>query len=135
MPNYIAIPYGYRIRASLSDLMDLKWGPNGIVADFHDPDDATHLLRVSFDRPCIIRLLDEMPLSTEEDGPVTGLVREHLAYRVEGSGFARMQSEAWKMVFDPVTHFRFVTGWTCMDVLSVAEPVFQLVRDAASAGP
>jgi hypothetical protein len=28
----------------------------------------------------------------------------------------------------PVTHYQFVTGWACMDVLSAAPPVFAVVR-------
>ncbi len=93
------------------------------------PDDAAHLLRVSFDQPCIIRLLDEMPLSTEEDDtPNDGLVSEHFAYRVEGAAFARLQSSAWKEVSGPVTLYRFVTGWACMDVLSASFPLFTVVK-------
>ncbi|UAK25687.1 hypothetical protein [Sphingomonas nostoxanthinifaciens] len=91
------------------------------------PDDEA-LLRVSFDRPCIVRLLDEMPLSTEEDEtPNEGLVPEHFAYRLNGARFARLQSEAWKDVFGPVAHYQFVTGDTCMDVLSGGAPSFSVV--------
>ena len=102
------------------------------MADFIIPDDNVHLLRVTFDRQCIVRLLDEMPLSTEtDDGPVEGLVPEHFAYRIEGAAFSRTQSEGWKevqkVVQAPVTHYRFVTGWACMDVLSSAVPDFEIV--------
>ena len=92
------------------------------------PDDDTRALRVSFDRPCIVRLLDEMPLSTEEDDtPNVGLVAENFAYRLEGARFARMQSEAWKEISGPVNHYQFLTGWGCMDVLSGSSPTFALV--------
>lgn len=83
MPKYEALDSGVSLRAGHSDLDNFQWAPDGISADFIMPDDEGHLLRVSFDRPCIVRLLDEMSLSTEEDDtPINGLVPEHFAYRV-----------------------------------------------------
>src|ERR1700760_4430585 len=117
MPRYSPIDIGVPLQASRSDLASLQWSTNGIVADFVLPDDEAHLLRVSFDRQCIIRILDEMPLSTEEnDTPNQGLVSEHFAYWLEGAAFASLQSSAWKESCGPVTHYQFVTGWACMDV-------------------
>ena len=128
MPTYEPIETGISLKASASDLLGLNWDTNGIAADFILPDDDTRVLRVSFDRSCIVRLLDEMPLSTEEDETLNvGLVPEHFAYRLEGARFARMQSEAWKEISGPVNHYQFVTGWACMDVLSGGSPAFTLV--------
>jgi hypothetical protein len=56
-----------------------------------------------------------------------GLVPRHFAYRVEGSIFADTQSEAWKLIYRPVCHYEFITGWGCMDVLSGAAPSFEVV--------
>src|SRR5579862_8094533 len=129
MPKYSPINIGVPLRASRSDLVSFKWSTNGITADFILPDDDAHLLRVSFDKPCIIRILDEMPLSTEEDDtPNEGLVSEHFAYWLDGAAFARLQSSARKEVCAPVTHYKFVTGWACMDVLTAATPAFAVVR-------
>ena len=73
-------------------------------------------------------MLDEMPLSTEEDDtPDEGLVPEHFAYSLEGAAFARLQSSAWKEVSGPVTHYQFVTNWACMDVITAAAPAFAVV--------
>ena len=108
--------------------MGLRWDANGISADFIWPEDDTRVLRVSFDRQCIVRLLDEMPLSTEEDdSEASGRIPEHFAYRLEGARFARSQSETWKEVSGPLGHYQFVTGWGCMDVLSSAAPSFALI--------
>jgi hypothetical protein len=116
-------------RASRSDLVALKWDTDGIAADFILPGDDAHLLRVSFALQCIIRLVDEFPLSTEEDdSPVEGRVSENFAYRVEGAAFYRLQSNTWKEVHGPITHYQFVTGWACMDVLSAATPLFVVVQ-------
>ena len=128
MPTYEPIETGIRLKASASDLLRLHWESNEIAADFILPDDDTRVLRVSFDRPCIVRVLDEMPLSTEEDDtPNVGLVPEHFGYRLKGARFARMQSEAWKEINGPVNHYQFVTGWGCMDVLSGGSPTFELI--------
>jgi hypothetical protein len=73
MPRYSPINIGVPLRASQSDLASFKWSTNSITADFILPDDDAHLIRVSFDKQCIIRILDEMPLSTEEnDTPMKG---------------------------------------------------------------
>jgi hypothetical protein len=128
MPRDSPVDAGVPLPASRSDLASLHWSTNGIAADFVLPEDEVHLLRVSFDSQCIIRVLDEMPLSTEQDDtPKEGLVPEHFAYRLVGAAFARLQSSAWKEVNAPVTHYQFVTGWACLDVLTAATPAFALV--------
>ena len=132
MPRYEPIASGVPLKASASDLIAFHWEVNGITADFILPDDERHALRVSFDRQCIVRLVDEMPLSTEqEDTPSEGRVPEHFAYRAEGARFARLQSETWKEISAPVRHYQFVTGWGCMDVLSAASPSFSVVPRSA----
>lgn len=128
LPKYNPIDIGVPLQASQSDLVSFEWSTNSITADFILPDDDAHLLRVSFDKQCIVRILDEMPLSTEEnETPSEGLVSEHFAYWLEGAAFARLQSSAWKEVSEPVTHYQFVTGWACMDVLTAATPAFAVV--------
>jgi hypothetical protein len=129
MPTYIPIETGVHLRAVASDILAFEWKTNGIAADFILPDDASHALRVSFDRPCIVRLSDEMAISTEEeDAPVEGLIPDHFAYRLEGARFSRDQSAVWKDVSGPVTHYQFVTGWGCMDVLTAGSPSFAVVQ-------
>jgi hypothetical protein len=131
MPTYIPIETGVPLRAVASDLLAFEWKTNGIVADFKLPDDPAHVLRISFDSPCIVRLSDEMAISTEEeDTPNEGLVPNHFAYRLEGARFSRFQSEMWKEVFGPVVHYQFVTGWGCLDVLSGGLPSFLVVERA-----
>ena len=85
------------------------------------------MLSVRFNRHCIVRILDEMAVSTEsDDTPAEGLVPEHFAYRVHQAAFSRMQSEAWKSGQETLAHYRFITGWACLDVLSAAYPTFEL---------
>ena len=127
MPRYEPINAGLSFQTSLSDLVAFHWETNGIRADFAIPTDDKHLLRVAFDRQCIVRILDEMALSTEaDDTPSEGLVPEHFAYRIHGAAFSRAQSEAWKFGMESLAHYRFITGWSCLDVLSSAHPTFEV---------
>jgi hypothetical protein len=55
-------------------------------------------------------------------------VPEHFAYRVHGSSFFDSQSQAWKVAAGGVAHYRFVTGWACLDVVSSGHPMFETVE-------
>jgi len=128
MPTYEPIDPGVPLNASASDLAAFRWEANGVKADFVLPGNDDHLLRVSFGLPCIVRLLDEMALSTEaDDGPSVGLVPEHFAYQLRDAAFERMQSVTWVKSVGPTRHYQFVTGWTCVDVISAAYPLFSIV--------
>jgi hypothetical protein len=129
MPKYFPIQGPIDIKCSLSNMTALQWRMPldrqlaSIAADFVVPGDDRSVLRVKFDKVHIIRVLDEMPLSTEaEDMPNEGLVADHFAYAVEGSAFWQAQSFAFKKMFGKARHYRFVTGWTCLDVIAELPP-------------
>jgi hypothetical protein len=133
MPRYSPIEIPVPLAASRSDLIAFQWSARGIVADFLLPGDQGKAFRVTFNRSCIVRILDEMPLSTENDnGQPEGRIPENFAYRIEGSAFMDAQSEAWKIVNSPVSHYRFVTGWACIDVLSSALPSFAVIEHSTA---
>jgi hypothetical protein len=128
MPQYFPIAVDPKIKASASNLLTVDFQVTEVTATFIIPDDPKGALKIQFRNQCIVRLVDEMPLSTEmDDSPPQGLVSEHFAYRVEGALFWRTQSEAFKAAFETALHYRFITGWTCMDVISAAEPHFTVV--------
>ena len=129
MVTYTPIVAACPIKASLSNLIEFRWINDGVIADFLIPGDDHHALRIQFSRVEIVRILDEMPLSTEaETTPKSGLVKDHFAYQVEGSHFWQSQSEAFRIVHKTARHFRFVTGWTCIDVISSVTPKFEVVE-------
>lgn len=111
-----------------SDLAKLEWTVQGITADFVLADPA-QFFRVRCMRVEVVRVLDEMPLSTEENDK-SGLVPHHFAYRVEGSLFWKSQSGVLQD-HPRLQHYRFITGSTCLDVLAMEPPVFELVNAAA----
>jgi hypothetical protein len=129
MPNYTPIEAPTRIRSSYSDVLGFHWRKDGgISSDFLIPGDVRHLLRITFDRAEVVRLLDEMSISTEADTPNVGLVPDHLAYEVSGSAFWNHQSEAMKLGRKALKHYRFITGGTCIDVLSESGPTFAVAQ-------
>ena len=73
-----------------------------------------------------------MPISTEHEAtPNEGLVAEHFARVVEGASFWNQQSEAFKIVCQKARHYRFFTGFYCLDVIALDEPKFNVVpKDA-----
>lgn len=127
LPKYFPIDAGVSFDCDQSDLLAIRWTSDSLSADFILPRTEERVLRVRFNGPTIVRLLDEMPLSTEEGTKNEGLISRHFAYRVENSTFADTQSSAWKMACHPVSHYEFITGAGCMDVLSKAEPIFEVV--------
>jgi hypothetical protein len=127
VPRYFPIDAGVTFDCARSDLLTIEWKHNSLSADFILPGSESSAIRVRFNGATIVRLLDEMPLSSEPGTKDEGLVPRHFAYRVEGSNFADTQSEAWKLIHHPVCHYEFITGSGCMDVLSGAEPSIEVV--------
>jgi hypothetical protein len=125
--KYFPISTEPNMEADGSDLFHLTYHRGALAADFLVPDDENQLLRVSFDRAQIFRVLDEMPLSTEENWQGSeGWKKNHFAYRVEGSKFVASQSELF-LAATQIKHYRFITGNGCLDVLSERAPTFSVV--------
>ncbi len=76
----------------------------------------------------IIRIIEEMPISTEyEETPNEGIIADHFAYQVQGASFWNQQSEAFKVVYKEAKHYRFFTGFYCLDVIGFDAPTFTVV--------
>lgn len=86
------------------------------------------VLQVHFPNDCIIRILDDLAISTEsEPEQWQGLIADHFAYRVEGDSFERQQSETWRTINEAAVHYRFHTGESCLNVMSINPPRFALI--------
>ena len=133
MPRYFPIEVTPSIQSSASDLVDCHWKKSILIADFVIPEDEIHVLQICFEKAEVVRILDEMPLSTEaETTPSVGLISDHFAYSVEGALFWGSQSDALKTVLPKLRHFRLITGWTCLDVLSQQEPTFTRIAKSSA---
>ena len=113
--------------ADQADLVSFDWQLKVATFDIVDDD---RRFEVSFPNngSVIVRMLDEFPLSTEsKPAEWTGLIPHHFAYRVIGDAFLEAQSEAWRTVEQNPTHYRFVTGAGCRDVVTSGEPHFRLL--------
>ena len=132
MADYLPIELPIELKADASDMVALFWRHRSVVADFFIPQDTFSHLRIRFADALIARVVDEMAVSTEERSN-KGLVKEHLAYRVEDAHFWKTQSETFRFVHKNADHYRFVSAGTCLDVISHAAPVIVLVP--ADSGP
>jgi hypothetical protein len=114
-------------------MLELRWKRERLFAAFYIPGDQENVLRVEFERALIVRILDEMPLSTEGDEPDTfeGHVPDHFAYRTEGSWFWRTQSEAFTSINKDLKAYLLVTGGTCLEVISPAPPKLRVTAKEA----
>ncbi len=125
MPKYVPIAHP-KFAWGHSNLIKLQWENGSLVADWFMPDNNENMLRVYFPEVEIIRLLDEMPISTEyEATPNEGLIPDNFAYLIEGATFWNYQSEALKVSMPRLKHYRFFTGWACLDVISNSEMVYR----------
>jgi hypothetical protein len=127
MPTFKPLDSDVSIKSSLSTLDRLVLHGDALKADFYIPDDANKRLRVAFPHVEITRTLDEMPLSTEEPEKWVGLKAEHFAYEVVDAYFWRSQSSALKIAHKNLKHYVFITGRTCLDVISRYQPTFSIV--------
>ncbi|SDR98822.1 hypothetical protein [Bradyrhizobium canariense] len=127
MPTFKPIDSGISMKTSLSTLDRLVLDSGALEAEFFIPEDANRRLQVAFPHVEIMRTLDEMPLSTEETEKWVGLNTEHFAYEVVGAHFWKSQSWAFKEVHKDLKHYVFITGWTCLDVISRHPPRFSIV--------
>ncbi|MNH89548.1 hypothetical protein D3C73_420740 [compost metagenome] len=80
-------------------------------------------VRIAFPHVDIFRVVDDMHLPLEENDTLTiGHISDHFAYQIEGSPFWAPQREAFEAVLPGSTHYRFVTGGSCLDVISREKP-------------
>ena len=122
MPTFKPIDSGVSMQASLSGLDQLWLVGRSLRADFVIPGDESQQLRVVFSDVEITRTLDEMPLSTEEPEKWIGLIPEHFAYEATNAHFWRSQSPALFAAIEGLKHYVFITGETCLDVISREGP-------------
>lgn len=123
MPKYTPLVVPVRLKAGESDMISLSWAGRGISAWFEIPGNASQALQVAFFATHVVRILDEMPISTEaEPTPQEGIIPNHFAYEVEGSLFQQSQSQALFAHQPTPKHYRFLTGWTCLDVIADNPP-------------
>lgn len=114
----------------LYDLRHSYFGDDGkpLTAHFSLPT-GDDLLKIHFSDADVVRVLDELLLSTEEYGiERIGVKPYHFAYRVENSRFFLSQSEFYRDQYREAVHYRFITGGACLDVLTKSGPNFALVR-------
>lgn len=112
-------------KSPLTELRSFDWISG--TAEWEIPGERPLILTVQFQGELIVRLLDEFALSTETDHEdCEGLVPNHFAYWVEGDAFHENQSSMWLEDNHPTKHYRFITGFGCVDVIAANPPSFSI---------
>lgn len=129
--RYFPIDFEVRAPATALGLQRLEYleDRSNFLAAYFCGSGPLSLLKVVFAHAIMFRVIDDFhhPIETY-DFTHDGHIPNHFAYRVEGSPFWAAQKETLSTVFPGISHYLFVTGGSCLDVLSVEEPVFSWVR-------
>ncbi|MEM1195561.1 MAG: hypothetical protein AAGH57_05610 [Pseudomonadota bacterium] len=86
-------------------------------------------LIITFDDVETLRILDETWLSTETDSKLWRGIDGSFARTVEGGEFPT-PLDLMNDTAGPITHYQFVTGSDCVDVLARDKPVAHLVDES-----
>ncbi|TDW25978.1 hypothetical protein EV128_116151 [Rhizobium azibense] len=129
MPRYRPVAMPYIVPASLSVLDSMKWKLEKMFVDFTFGEQGA-VLRVSFSQVVNFRLLDKFPVASEDEGPVEGIKRDHLLYRVEDTGYLALNRDLSDSGMK-LEHFRFLTPAACVDVIAGSQPTFNVLRAVA----
>lgn len=129
--RYYPMDFDLQAGAVFADIirivMELISGSNVMKAHFFVPGQS-EFVKVYFPHVDIFRVIDDMHLPFEEmDILTTGHVSDHFVFRVEGAPFWASQQELLQDLRPETKHFRFVTGGSCLDVISCHEPVIEWV--------
>jgi len=137
MPVFKPIFTGLAIRQDSCDLIDLNWqSPARLCADFStfsDQSEKSSIVRVTFDRCVLARIVEEFVYSLDGDEPDIGIQTSGFAYTVEGSPFLNSLPEAIQAShLNELRQFDFISLNTCLQVISNKPPHFQLVEKLGS---
>jgi hypothetical protein len=97
-------------------------------AEFSNPH-MLGVLRISFKKAEIYRVVDSLAMLDVETTPIDGKVETyHFGYTVENAAFALQFGEKIFASEKPMTHYRFITGDSCLDVIT-SSPIHMRVHD------
>lgn len=126
--RYVPLDFDLRVPCTAAEMyrLEMVCGPenegNRLVADF-SVGESSQYVRVDFPHVEIVRVIDEVYIPLEEAAAkVVGHIAGHFAYRIVGSSFWAPQREAFQVYLPGSEHYLFVTGGSCLDVISRFEP-------------
>jgi len=112
------------VKASDCRLTITRWRDGAFYIDYVYNIENSYL-RASFPRAQITRIIDTLPIGEDEER--IGLVRDYLAYSVEGSIFMRLHQDSIAGVEEKLVHYRFISPDSCVDVISSTPPLFRAI--------
>jgi hypothetical protein len=130
---YHPIAFDLRIEATSAEIHRLEMSCNAEdganrLTTYISVAGQSGFVRITFPHVDIFRVIDDVQLPLEESDRLrVGHVTNHFAYLIEGSPFWAAQREVFEAVLPGSAHHRFVTGGSCLDVISREQPEISCV--------
>lgn len=121
LPRYIPLEVKPIASALDWDLARVLWAPVNLYAEFLLAPKNLRL-RINFPKVTVYRVIDDLEMLDSEYDANVGIEYRHFGYQVEGAAFWRDNINHIKRVGSPQAHYRYITGNSCVDVISVYEP-------------
>jgi len=118
------------VSAVNASLMSVRYDQGRLLADY-SVDDVPVIVRASIPSVATYRLIDGNSMPADEIEQQEGLSRDHMLYLVSGAKYA---DQFRPVIEGRILHFRFVTGISCLDVLTTARPKIRKIVYASGDG-
>ncbi|MBP1848524.1 hypothetical protein J2046_006820 [Rhizobium petrolearium] len=121
MPSYVPMEIEPRFSALDLELARSLWTPAQSFVEYICAKTRSNL-RIAFQKIEIMRIVDDLPLLDLEDEQTSGILQHHFGYVVSDAAFWRANERTIERSVNPMTHYRFITGNSCVDIISSASP-------------
>lgn len=130
MPKYTALKASGEFSAFDLELSRSLWTTGTSFIEYtHQATNA--LLRVTFKKAEIIRIVDDLALLDEEDDSTEGVGPKFFGYSVVGAAFWKANAATIAKSEKPMTHYRFITLNSSVDIIASSAPHFRTLAVAS----
>ncbi len=119
-----------KVSAVNANLISLRYCHGQLLVDY-STDDVPIIVRASIPSVATYRLVDGVTMPSDEIEQQEGLSPDNMLYLVSGAKYAE---QFRPMIEGRLLHFRFVTGISCLDVLTTARPHIRKIGHSADEG-
>lgn len=124
----VGVTLGHRKQAEVGSCCFTQYYLNQVMMIWEVFETTAPYLVITFDDVEALRILDETWLSTETNSKLWRGIDGSFARIVEGGEYPTSRS-LMNEIAGPITHYQFVTGADCVDVLARDKPVAYLADE------
>lgn len=129
MPLYVALEIEPKFNASDLELARTLWTPQQSFLEYICAKTRGNL-RIAFQKVEIIRIIDDFSTLDLDSTPAKGMVPNHFGYIVTGAAFWNANADTIESGERLMSHYRFITGNSCVDIISSATPHYRVLAVA-----